>query len=243
MSSIFDAPTTEPADETTTSQEAHTTDDWVTEVVKEKGDQWSDPQVLAKGYAHAQARIKELEELAKKAEEQDYAKKLLEQIQAKQADEVTPSTPEPAPKSDTEQQDNTSLRPEDIESLLEKTLSKREKIAKVETALKEKFGDSANAAVHKAAKENGLSIERMQQLAEESPQAFLRLVGEPEAKQPNTTVKGAVSSTAGFNSGGQERTQSYYSKLRRENRKLYDNPKVQRQMFEDRLRLGQDFYK
>lgn len=243
MSSVFDAPTTEQ-EQTTESQTETTIEDWVSEVVKEKGEQWQDPQALAKGYYHAQKRIKELEAVAEKAKENDYAKTLLEQLQAKtQAPEATTEEPEAElkPHSGTEQQDHTSLSPEDIESLLEKKLSVRAKQEKVESALREKFGEDANRVVHERAKELNLSIERMQELAQESPDAFLRLVGDPAPKETNKGVRTSVNTASGFNSQHGERNSDYYRKLRRENRKLYNDPKTQMQMLNDKMRLGSDF--
>lgn len=239
MSSVFDAPTTEQ--ETNSSQETHTTEDWVGELVKEKGEQWQDPQAIAKGYLHAQNRIKELEAIAEEAKENDYAKTLLEQLQATQA---TAATPEPLETketpSSTEQNDHTSLRPEDIESLLEEKLSARAKQEKVEKTLREKFGDNANKVIHDRAKELSLSIDKMQELANESPEAFLRLIGDPTPKETNKTISSSVNTGGGFNSNSGERNHAYYSKLRRENRKLYDS--MQAQMLQDRVRLGNDFY-
>lgn len=244
MTSVFDAPTTEQQNDTTKtadSTDTQTNEDWLAKVVTEKGDHWKDPQTLAKGYAHAQARIKELEALEEKMKEQDYSKTLLEQLQAKQQapEEVIPPQPEAAPKDDTVNNGPTSLSPEDIESLLEKTLSAREKQKTVESSLRSKFGDQANKIVHDRAKELGLSIEKMKELANESPAAFLSLVGEPEVKQPNTQVH-STKNTSSFNSTSGERTQAYYSNLRRTNRKLYDS--LQPQMLQDRTRLGDKFY-
>jgi NACalpha-BTF3-like transcription factor len=240
MSSVFDAPTTEQ--EANNSQETPTTEDWVSELVKEKGEQWQDPQAIAKGYLHAQNRIKELEAIAEKAKENDYAKTLLEQLQATQAPAATPEPLETnETPSSTEQNDHTSLRPEDIESLLEEKLSTRAKQEKVEKALREKFGDSANKVVHDRAKELNLSIEKMQELANESPDAFLRLVGDPAPKETNKTISSSINTGSGFNSNSGERNHAYYSDLRRKNRKLYDS--MQSQMLQDRMRLGDAFYK
>lgn len=244
--SVFDAPTTEQQNDKKTADstnETQTTEDWLEKVVTEKGEHWKDPQTLAKGYAHAQARIKELEALEEKMKEQDYAKTLLEQLQAKgQAnEEVTPQKTEvEEPKGDTENKGHTNLSPEDIESLLEKTLTTRERQNKVESVLREKFGETANRVVHDRAKELGLSIDRMKELATESPDAFLRLVGEPEPKETNRQITSSKN-TSGFDSSNSgERNHSYYTNLRRTNRKLYDS--LQSQMMKDRMRLGDKFY-
>lgn len=238
--SVFDAPTTEQTIQTAQSTETQDHEDWLERVVAEKGDHWKDPQTLAKGYSHAQARIKELEALEEKLMEQDYAKTLLEQLQARQATEEVLPTPEvEVPKRDTEITAHTSLSPEEIESLLEDRLNSRDRQKKVETVLREKFGAGANSIVHERAKELGLSIEKMKELANESPDAFLRLVGEPEARQSNSQHKSTVNTTD-FNSNSGDRNQKYYSNLRRTNRKLYDSLQVQ--MMEDRTRLGDKFY-
>lgn len=238
--SVFDAPTTEQPQQTSDTTDTQDHEDWLEKIVTEKGDHWKDPQTLAKGYAHAQARIKELEGLEDKLKEQDYAKTLLEQLQAKQAtQEVTPPAEVVVPESDTEITEHTSLSSEDIESLLERTLTSRERQNKVESTLKQKFGDGASKVVHDRAAELGLSIERMKELANESPEAFLRLVGEPAEKQTNSSPKGTVNTT-GFNSNSGDRNQAYYSNLRRTNRKLYNT--LQPQMLNDRLKLGDKFY-
>lgn len=244
--SIFEAPNTEQlkeAEKTKTTEENSNHESFLDRLVSEKGDQWKDPEALAKSHFHAQARIKELEEKVNGFSEQDYAKTLLEQLQAKQAQEVvTPQTPEVAKTpSDAGSEDTNRLSPEDVESLLEKAISKREKATTVEVALRDKFGDNANVVVHDKAKELGLSIKKMQELAEESPQAFLRLVGEPEKMDTNKNFDSTLNSSSGFNSGNStERNAAYYSKLRRSDRKTYD--RLQVQMFDDRVRLGDKFY-
>lgn len=241
MSSVFDAPTTEQT--TTQTQTENTIEDWVSEVVKEKGEQWQDPQALAKGYYHAQKRIKELEALEEKQKEQDYAKTLLEQLQAQQAPEATTEKLEvkEEPQGSTEQKDDTSLSPEDIERLLETKLTAKQNRDLVESSLKSKFGEAANQAVAQAAQETGFSTEELIAMAESRPQAFLKLVGEPAPKETNKGVRTSVNTASGFNSQHGERDSSYYAKIRRENRKLYYSPETQQQMIQDRMRLGDKF--
>lgn len=246
MSSVFDAPTTEQstADQVNGSEnsnEQNTTEDWVSEVVKMKGEQWSDPQVLAKGYANAQRVIEEYKAKEAKFAEQDYAKNLLEQLQSKntQAPEAAPDTSAPTQDS-TEIKDTTSLSPEDIESLLETKLAVRQNKERVEKTLRDKFGDSANSVVHNRAKELGFSIEEMVGLSETKPDAFLRLIGEPEQAQTNSSIGSSVNTASqGFNKG-KERDFAYYQRIRRENPAQYE--KLQGQMYQDAVRLGQAFY-
>jgi hypothetical protein len=80
----------------------------------------------------------------------------------------------------------------------------------------------------------------MQELAAESPSAFFSLIGEPK-KSFNPMVQGSVR-TEGVNmQASTDRNWNYYQKLRRENRNLYYTPKIQRQLMEDKARLGSKF--
>lgn len=75
-------------------QQSETNEDYIARVAQEKGEQWRDPQTLAKGYVHAQQRIKELEAKQEELSKNDYAKELLAQLQAQTpADTGTPVTP------------------------------------------------------------------------------------------------------------------------------------------------------
>jgi hypothetical protein len=85
-----------------------------------------------------------------------------------------------------------------------------------------------------------MSIDRLRDIAAESPNAFFALIG--ENKRPvNPMVSGSVR-TEGVNmQSSTERDFNYYQKLRRENRNLYYSAKTQQQMFEDKSRLGDKF--
>jgi hypothetical protein len=80
----------------------------------------------------------------------------------------------------------------------------------------------------------------MQEIAAESPNAFFNLIGEPK-KDFKPMVEGSVR-TEGVNmQASNERDWSYYQNLRRDNRSLYYSPKIQRQLMEDKSRLGSKF--
>lgn len=237
---ILDSTTGQNTGDSTNVQ--NTTEDWVAEVVKEKGEQWSDPQALAKGYVHAQAEIERLKEFEAKASEQDYAKQLLDRLQA-QAPATTPGT-QGDPNQSSSAAEDTTLKPEDIESLISKTLSEREaakavegNINKVEAYLMETYGNAADSKVQEAASRLGMTKESMREVAAKSPEAFKALLGTPEPKDTNTTQTSTVNTTE-FQSKSTDRNAEYYSKLRRENKSLYMQPETQTQMMQDRVRLG-----
>ena len=169
--SVFEAPTKEQNKEVPTNTPVdQTKEDWVSLVVNEKGEQWNDPQALAKGYIHAQSRIKELEALAEEAKKNDYAKQLLEELQNQKQ---TPATVSGSGAEDQKQKDsqaaneNTTLKPEEIDSLVNEAITKREKqstaaqnITEANAKVTELYGDKAGEMVQNKAKELGLTLDR-----------------------------------------------------------------------------------
>lgn len=243
--------TTQPEIQATESTQPQ--DSFVQKLVEAKGDNWKDPEVLAKGKIEADGYIKELEgQLSNMREDlskQDYAKDLLEQLQNKAADPINAKNA--MPNNDTggtsEGNTNPSLSEEDLKSLVERTLTERDKDSVVKQNLnlvneemEKSYGTDASTKIQDKAKELGLTIERMQEIAAESPNAFFNLIGEPK-KDFKPMVEGSVR-TEGVNmQASNERDWSYYQNLRRDNRSLYYSPKIQRQLMEDKSRLGSKF--
>lgn len=236
-----------------TQQEATPQESYLQKLVEAKGENWKDPEVLAKGKLEADGYIKTLEEqLAQMREDlkkQEYQAQVLEQLQNKAADSTAAKTGVPNDNGSAEAQNTTaSLSEEDLKSLVEQTLTQREQqasvkqnLAQVDKALDDIFGTEALAVVQKKAQELGMSIERMQDIAAESPNAFFALIGEKPKQPMNPMIQGSVR-TEGVNmQASTDRNWDYYQKLRRENRNLYYTPKVQRQLMEDKARLGDKF--
>ena len=229
-------------------------EDWLKKLVETKGEQWRDPQVVAKGKLEADAYVKQLEsQLAEIREEmgkQDYSKELLEALKNKAPESTNGQSPQSNNDKGgtTQSQTNSALSDEQIKRLVETALTEREKtntstqnITLVEQKMSEAFGTEAQAKVQEKAKELGLSLQRMQEIAAESPTAFLNLIGD-KAKELQPIVKGTIR-TEGVNmQASSERNFGFYQELRRKNRKQYFSPEVQRQMFQDRTRLGEKFY-
>lgn len=221
-------------------------------LVKTKGENWKNPEVLAKGKLEADGYIKNLEDqIAQMREDmskQDYSAQILEKLEDKAAASAT-AQPQGSnnngsvdPQNTTEGVDEVTLK-----GLVEKTLTEREQasrvqenLSRVDQELSNSFGTEAAAKVQEKAEELGMSMERLRDIAAESPSAFFALIGEPQ-KTLNPMVQGSVR-TEGVNmQASAERDWSYYQKLRRENRNLYYSPKTQQQMFADQQRLGDKF--
>jgi len=232
----------------TTPQES-----FLQKLVETKGDNWKDPEVLAKGKLEADTYISELEAQLKQAREdlskQDYAKDLLSQLQNKAADSITANTAMSNNNIDGIDSQNTTagINEDTLKGLVEQTLVKREQdsvikqnLAQVDQELEKSFGTEAAVTVQEKAKELGMSMERLRDIAAESPSAFFTLIGQPQ-KTFSPMVQGSVR-TEGVNmQASNTRDWQYYQKLRRENPNQYYSPKVQQQMIQDRMNMGDKF--
>jgi len=221
-------------------------------LVQAKGENWRDPETLAKGKLEADGYIKNLEDqlatMREDMKKQDYQSEILTQLQNK-ATETSAVNPEvPNDNTSVNTQNTTgAVNEEDLKSLVEKTLNQRELQAKVQTnlelvdkELEGSFGTEAKAQIEKKATELGMSIDRLREIAAESPNAFFALIG--ENKRPvDPMVSGSVRTEGVSMQPSTERNFDYYQKLRRENRNLYYSAKTQQQMFEDKARLGDKF--
>jgi len=234
------------------TSETQPQESFVQKLVEAKGENWKDPEVLAKGKLEADGYIKTLEDqLAQMREDmkkQDYQAQILEQLQNKAAETTTAQTVTPNNNGSTETQNTTaSLSENDLESLVEKTLVKREQdsvikqnLAQVDQELVNSFGTEAAAKVQEKAQELGMSLERLRDIAAESPSAFFTLIGQPQ-KTFSPMVQGSVR-TEGVNmQASNTRDWQYYQKLRRENPNQYYSPKIQQQMIQDRMKMGDKF--
>jgi hypothetical protein len=259
MSIFEDKPTEAPTEEAVateaTTQETPPQESFVSKLVETRGEKWGDPEVIAKGKLEADAYVKTLEEqLAQMREDlgkQDYASELLTQLQQKAPNPTVGNTVESNNnnESGTYADDNTnhSVDDEQLKSLVEKTLTEREAKATVDqnlsvvvTQLEELYGTEANATVQKKAQELGMTLERIEDLAKESPSAFFALLG--ENKVPTKSLAHTSIRTEGVNyQNTGQRDWAYYSQLRRENKNMYYTPKVQQQLLEDKQRLGSKF--
>ncbi len=246
------ATTQEDQNNETQGQETPQQESFLDKLVQAKGENWRNPETLAKGKLEADGYIKTLEDQLSQMREdmkkQDYQAQILEQLQNKAAESTTANTVEPNNNGSINEQNTTGVvNEETLKSLVEQTLTQREKdntvqqnLTQVDMELDKSFGTEATATVEKKAKELGMSMERLRDIAAESPSAFFTLIGEPQ-KTFNPMVSGSVR-TEGVNmQASSERNWEYYQKLRRENRNLYYTPKVQQQMFADQQRLGDKF--
>ena len=250
-----EAQTNEAVATEATTQETPPQESFVSKLVETRGEKWGDPEVIAKGKLEADAYVKTLEEqLAQMREDlgkQDYASQLLTQLQQKAPSPTVGNTvaSNNNNESGTYADDDTNQPVDDeiLKSLVEKTLTEREAKATVDqnlsvvvTQLEELYGTEANATVQKKAQELGMTLERIEELAKESPSAFFALLGENRVPAKSLAHTSIRTEGVNYENTGQ-RDWAYYSQLRRENKNAYYTPKVQQQLLEDKQRLGSKF--
>ena len=228
-------------------------DSFLSKLVEAKGENWSNPEVLAKGKLEADSYIQTLEtqlsHMREDLKKKEYQEEVLDQLQKKATDSTAVNNGVPNNNNSNADGENTTrnISEEDLKSLVEKTLTERDKDSVVKQNLRlvneemeKSYGTEATAKIQEKAQELGMSFERMQQIASESPNAFFNLIGEPK-KDFRPMVQGSVR-TEGVNmQASSERDWNYYQNLRRDNRSLYYTPKVQRQLMEDKGRMGDRF--
>lgn len=236
--SVFDTATPVP-NETETNTEDTTV--YLDELVGE-GKKFKDVEALAKGKAEADKLIAELKAKEDEFAKNDYAKQLLEKMETQT---TVPPVQTPEPNKGTDEGATTPASTEDIESLIAKAIAEREtksavtaNLETVNKTLESNFGTEAEAKVLAKANELGMTKERLQSIAADSPAAFLSLMG---TKQPEPTVP-LSSDRNTVNLVSNERDFNYYQKLRKENPKAFSTSTIQKQMVEDKNRLGNKFF-
>ena len=155
-----------------------------------EGKKYQSPEDALKSVPHAQKHIETLEfELAQvKAEltKRKTTQELLDEIKSG-AQPVENTTPRAEVNQDT------------LEQLVSSTIEKREQATKAKTnasqvanKFTEKFGATAEAAYNQIAKEAGLTVQQLNNLAATSPNAVLKLAGLNGAVTTSTTTKGSI---------------------------------------------------
>ena len=212
------------------------TEDFVAKLVAEKGEQWKDPSVIAKGYAASQQFIeqlkKEKEELLQDLVKRQTAEELLAEMRkAKDPGGLT--------KDQTNTQTDTDIAAKVREELqaLEAGRKRDENLRKVDEKLKALYGDNVNSVLEEQRQALGLSKDKLAELAAESPEAFLRLVGQATPKESNKTVNGTVNTASFTNTQTGIRNQAYWNDIRKSNPKQYYSPQMSMQREKDFVEL------
>src|ERR1700734_1146827 len=137
-------------------------------------------------------------------------------------------------------------KPEDIQALVSREIAKNElarqqqaNLSIVKAKLTERFGDNYVPAVRERIDALGLTEQRFNEWAREAPQAVINALGTEPVRE---TFQSPPRNTRTFKPvTEQKRTWSYYQELKKNNPKLYSDPKIMPQMLQDADALGTEF--
>lgn len=136
-----------------------------------------------------------------------------------------------------------------IEELVLNTLKKTEADRKIETnkqavvaRMNEVWGADASKELRKTAAEIGVSVDYLNGVAQQSPEAFYKLVSLNQNRNSpsGTTVPQGTVRLEGNGTG--QRDAKFYRELKKNNPSLYKETKIQVQMSRDALALGEAFF-
>jgi len=257
----FDENTENPSTDSDNQNQDNTNpeSDPVSQLVGE-GKKFKTVEDLARGKQESDNFIQSLQqqvtELREELNKQDFAKDLLEKVKNNMNNkENEPHDKEKAEEVQTSTS-NSKVDEGNLEKMIRDLMTEEEKkktaqnnLKTVQSKLQETYGENAKRELQNKANELGMSADDLQDVAVRSPQAFFRLVGMDSTDNTSNSnsqtapIPGDKNSAAyqSNQTGREVRDWNYYENLRKTDRKRYFDPKTQRQMMEDKKRLGDKF--
>lgn len=226
---------------------------YLTELVGE-GKKFKTPEDLAKGKAQADAFVdtlkSELDTMRTdylRLREEHMAGAKLEQLidQLKKQQQSDGDTNPEADKVKQPEINLADLKKEifaDIEK--EKNLEKqRLNLTTVQNKLKERFGNNYQNILHQQREALGMTEDQVQNLARETPAAFLKIMGLDEVQKQESfqAPPSSIQRNDSFAPTTQKRTWSWWQNLKRDKPKEYWDPKSVTMRHKDALALGEAF--
>ncbi len=215
-----------------------------------EGKQYKDNTSLAKSFMHKEMHIQSLEKTLQGLRDDLQARLTMEQV----LDKITKSTNAPNPSNaGTPNPDETDaanqFTPEQLDSILEKKLSKRDQQTKasqnykmVNDTLIERLGNEQNAKalIRDKAKELEVAPEFLKQMAEANPKAFLELVLPKQGGHFEAAPRSQINPI--LRPQGNVKNDAYYANMRKTDPKKYWSPQIQMEEHNQALKLGADFF-
>lgn len=204
---------------------------------------------LARGKAAADAHVSNLEkelaelrsELSTRLTVEDFVSKLKVGQYSTESESGNNQTREPV---DPPSNENKMSLQEEVQKALRAELEKSSReanIAKAKQALKERLGDNYNEKLQKIAEGLGVKPEFLSSMAASSPEGLVKVIESVTPKGDNRPL-GVVTETSVPNSQEGSRNFKFYQDLRRKDPELYFSKRVQKEIHDQAMKLGRDFY-
>lgn len=216
------------------------------------GKKYADVNALAKAASHQIPYIKRLEEENEQAR-QELQKRLsieeyVQQMKTEIAQSRVPSEDDQRPVTQISKEDIKKELFSEFETLLstqnKKALAERN-VELVRNELQKVWGSTYPAQLKSKAQELNLTEEFLGNLAQDNPQAFLKIVGvsgSPKVIPQSIPTNSRNSAYRTDANESTDRNKAYYDKLKKDNPKLYWTAKIQAQEHRDAVRLGDAFF-
>ena len=216
-------------------------------------DKYKDDLGIAKALLEKDRFIKQLQTetagLRSELTTRSSVEEALDKLLATNKPQSTPAATDPAGNAQANASSVNGLTIEEVQRLLEEKEAKTRESANLALAkakLAEVFGASWQQELIKKGKEIGESAEFFEALAKKNPNALLAIVGKP-VTPPSTPslTQGSVNTTQQALNGmqGNVRNKTYYDNLKKTMKPAeFFSPKVQNQLHQDALKLGNAFF-
>lgn len=220
--------------------------DYFNELVGE-GKKYKDTQAVAKAIVHKDGHIKrvetenaELREQLQQARSTKRMEEMLDQLASLQK-ETTPSNVD-TPSREPEKVN--TLSEQDVEKILDRKEQLRQRQANADVVvdrLTKVYGASFPDHVATQARNLGMSVQQLDELAQMNPQAFFKLMDLPQGKE-QARETAPPRSTSGFAPTATRKNWWYYEEMRKNDKKRYDTIAVQNEMMNEAIRQERSFY-
>ena len=204
---------------------------------------------LAKGKASADAHIANLEkELAELRQDlsarltvEDFVSRLGKPVSRSESENNQTGEPveSPAP-----QNENKMSLQEEVQKALRAEIEKSSReanIAKAKQALRERLGDDYNEKLQKIAEGLGVKPEFLSSMAATSPEGLTKVV-ESMVPEKDRRPLNVQTQTSVPNAQEGARTYKFYQDLRKKDPELYFSKRVQKEIHDQAVKLGDSFY-
>lgn len=219
-----------------------------------EGKKYKDQNALAKANIHGTATIdiykkkmdqmrEDHQRLANEYKTAASLRELMDQMKSQQPERTSSDTP-PANDEQKPVFDPNQVKSLISESIQEHDLKKRQNdnYTLVEKTLRETYGPNYKDHLKSAVDELGLTPTFVNDLAHNHPKVLFRTLGLDEQGRQRETFQAPPGTGMRFQPKPPEkRTWSYYQKMKKENPALYNSPKINSQMVEDAIKLGDEF--
>jgi hypothetical protein len=130
-----------------------------------------------------------------------------------------------------------------VATQVEKQNRAKQNVQSVVDTLEKVWGKDYTQKLESEMKRLELGPDFIKTLAAERPKALLKLVGVEEKSEGNPPVFSGTVSTSGLGSSVTgEKTMSYYNKMKKDNKTLYDSPAIQLEKYNQALKLREKFF-